>query len=496
MLICNMSKAIIIGSGVAGLASAARLAALGWQVAVFESNDYPGGKLSQFELKGYRFDAGPSLFTLPKLVTEIIEFAGKKVDDYFEFIRCEEACRYFWDDGTRLRAWSDAKAFAHEVEEKLAEPSERVLKYLDESAKLYENTHSLFLESSLHRWQTYLNKEVFSALFNLRSLHLTENLHDINTKRFKNPKLVQLFDRFATYNGSSPFLTPGVMQIIPHLEHNVGTYYPKGGMHAITEALYSLGKDLGVEFHFNSKVDEILLEGRKAIGVKVGGKSFSSDLVVSNADVHPTYRNLLPKQKAPEKILQQERSSSAFIFYWGISKSFQELGLHNIFFSQDYRKEFKAIFSDKSIPSDPTVYLNISSKHTSSDAPESSENWFVMVNTPGDYGQDWASIRECLRRTIIKKINAALNTDIEPFISVEEILDPPQIESKTSSYKGALYGSASNDTMSAFLRHPNFSRKLKGLYFVGGSAHPGGGIPLCLLSARITTEIINQDYAI
>ena len=243
-------------------------------------------------------------------------------------------------------------------------------------------------------------------------------------------------------------------------------------------------------------MDEILLEGRKAIGVKVGGKSFSSDIVVSNADVHPTYRNLLPKQKAPEKILQQERSSSAFIFYWGISKSFQELGLHNIFFSQDYRKEFKAIFSDKSIPSDPTVYLNISSKHTSSDAPESYENWFVMVNTPGDYGQDWASIRESLRRTIIKKINAALNTDIEPFISVEEILDPPQIESKTSSYKGALYGSASNDTMSAFLRHPNFSRKLKGLYFVGGSAHPGGGIPLCLLSARITTEIINQDYAI
>jgi diapolycopene oxygenase len=491
-----MSKAIIIGSGISGLATAVSLATKGWQVLVFESNAYPGGKLSQFEIEGYRFDAGPSLFTLPNLVTEVIESAGKKVGDYFNFVQCEEACRYFWEDGTRLTAWSDSKAFAQEVQDKLNEPSVKVIRYLEESAKLYKNTHSLFLESSLHKWQTYFNKEVFSALFNLHSLHLTENLHAVNAKRFKNPKLVQLFDRFATYNGSSPFLTPGVMQIIPHLEHNVGTFYPKGGMHSITEALFSLVKDLGVEFVFNSKVDEILVNNKQVTGVKVGGKSYLSDLVVSNADVYPTYRQLLPKEKAPEKILKQERSSSAFIFYWGISKSFQELGLHNIFFSNDYRSEFNSIFKEKSIPTDPTIYINISSKETETDAPKDSENWFVMVNTPGDYGQDWEQIRAELRLAVIQKLNGILKTDIEPFIEVEEVLTPPLIESKTSSYKGALYGSASNDAMSAFLRHPNFSRKLKGLYFAGGSAHPGGGIPLCLLSARITTDIINEDYAI
>jgi len=485
-----MSKVIVIGSGIAGLASAIRLASKGWQVLVFEANSYPGGKLSQFELDGYRFDAGPSLFTLPNLVEDVIKSAGKRVEDYFDFDQCKEACRYFWDDGTKLTAWSDPVKFAGEVEEKLSESSNLILKYLEESAALYNNTHTLFLESSLHRWQTYFSKEILSALFNLKSLNLNTNLHDVNQKKFSNPKLIQLFDRFATYNGSSPFLTPGVMQIIPHLEHNIGTFYPKGGMHSITAALYKLGKDLGVEFHFNSKVEEIEVENGKSIGVKVGGKRFASTIVLSNADVFPTYRNLLPNQKAPEKILKQERSSSAYIFYWGISKTFSELGLHNILFSQDYRAEFNAIFQEKSIPIDPTIYINISSKFTKNDAPDSCENWFVMVNTPGDYGQDWEAVRKTLRKKIIEKVNTVLNIDLEPFIVVEEVLSPPLIESKTSSYKGALYGSASNDTMSAFLRHPNFSRKIKGLYFAGGSAHPGGGIPLCLLSAKIATRLI------
>jgi phytoene dehydrogenase-like protein len=207
-------------------------------------------------------------------------------------------------------------------------------------------------------------------------------------------------------------------------------------------------------------------------------------------DVFPTYKNLLKGIKIPRKKLNQERSSSAVIFYWGINRKFEQLDLHNIFFSQDYKAEFDAIFNKKIIGDDFTVYVNITSKNVPTDAPKDAENWFVMINTPADYGQDWEKIKERLREKTIVKLNRMLNVDLNDLIQEEEVLTPPMIQDKTSSHLGALYGSSSNDKMAAFLRHPNFSSSIKNLYFCGGSVHPGGGIPLCLLSAKIATDLI------
>ena len=228
----------------------------------------------------------------------------------------------------------------------------------------------------------------------------------------------------------------------------------------------------------------------KAIGVRIGDKIEEADIIVSNMDIYPTYKKLLPNQKHPEKVLSQERSSAALIFYWGISKEFPELSLHNIFFGDDYHKEFAAIFENKTIYHDPTVYVNITSKETPSDTPQGHENWFVMINVPGDYGQDWEALKKIARLNIINKLSRLLKTDIEPLIVEEMVWDPVAIANDTSSYRGALYGAASNSKFSAFLRHPNFSRKIDNLYFCGGSVHPGGGIPLCLLSAKIVADLI------
>ena len=164
--------------------------------------------------------------------------------------------------------------------------------------------------------------------------------------------------------------------------------------------------------------------------------------------------------------------------------------MHNIFFSQDYQKEFTNLFEHKTLCDDPTVYINITSKEEVGDAPSGCENWFVMVNAPGDYGQDWNKLVAQVRENIINKINRLLGIDIEPLIEVEDVLSPPLIEQRTSSYRGALYGTASNSKFTAFLRHPNFSSRIKQLYCSGGSVHPGGGIPLCLLSAKITSDLI------
>lgn len=489
-----MAQAVVIGSGLAGIATAIRLRNMGWEVAVYEANAYPGGKLSEFSLGEYRFDAGPSLFTLPHLVEELIASSGKNPTDYFRYHKQEEACRYFWNDGTSFTAWSDQEAFAQEAERATGEKASRVLAYLRESAEIHHNTEHLFLRNSLHRWKTYFSPQVLPALLRVHRFHLLSSLHRVNTQRLKSPKMVQLFDRFATYNGSDPYRTPGVMQVIPHLEHNVGTFYPEGGMYQITRSLHQLATDIGVQFHFNSLVQRIDIKEGKASSLVVGGKRMAADLVVSNADVYSTYRHLMPDQAAPEKTLRQERSSSALIFYWGIKKTFPQLGLHNIFFSDHYREEFKAIFQEHTVAEDPTVYVNITSKCTPSDAPGHGENWFVMVNVPGDFGQDWGLLRQQVREQVLKKLSTALEEDIAPLIEVEDVLDPPGIERKTSSFRGSLYGSGSNDRMSAFLRHPNFHRKFSNLYFAGGSAHPGGGIPLVLMSAEITAKLIQEDH--
>ena len=485
-----MTKAIVIGAGIGGLATAIRLAKKGYAVEVFEANDYVGGKLSTFTLGDYRFDAGPSLFTMPQFVDDLFALCGENPTDFFQYNRKEVACHYFWEDGKRLTAYGDTERFVKEVEAELAVPAATLKRYLTRAKKKFDRTRSLFLESSLHKWQTYLRKETLIGIANYFSFEIDTSLNDVNTRQLKEPHLVQFYNRFATYNGSNPYKTPGMMTLVQHLEQHYGTYIPKKGMGEISASLYALAKRMGVGFHLSSPVTEILVENKKAVGVCVNEAKHLADLVVSNMDVVPTYRKLLPNQTQPEKVLSQERSSSAVIFYWGVGKSFSQLDLHNIFFSDDYAAEFAAIFNTKTLYHDPTIYVNITSKDVPADAPEGKENWFVMINAPHDTGQDWKAIAEQLREWVIAKLNRNLETDIAPLIEEEWVMTPDIIAQRTQSYLGALYGASSNDKMAAFLRHPNFSREISNMYFCGGSVHPGGGIPLCLLSAKIVSDLI------
>jgi phytoene dehydrogenase-like protein len=209
-------------------------------------------------------------------------------------------------------------------------------------------------------------------------------------------------------------------------------------------------------------------------------------------DMVTAYKTILKDQSQPKRLLKQPKSSSALIFYWGIKKNFPELDLHNILFSNSYREEFRAIFEKQDLYEDPTVYINITSVHKEDDAPDGCMNWFTMINVPNNQGQDWEDLKTKARTNIIRKINSTLKTDIGSLIQVESILDPISIETKTSSANGALYGNSSNNRYAAFLRHPNYSSKISNLYFCGGSVHPGGGIPLCLLSAKIMSDMVSD----
>ena len=513
-------KAAIIGAGIGGIATAIRLANKGYEVAVFEANSYSGGKLSQFQQGDYRFDAGPSLFTMPQLIGELFELSGKKTTDYFEYIKLPEVCKYFWEDGTRLDVSADINIFAKDAEKNIGEPAEKICNFLKDSALKYEILSGLFLEDSLHKLSTWTSKKAFRGYFNLHKLGIFSTMNEANESYFSTKKAAQLFNRYATYNGSDPYQTPATLNIIPHLEYNIGAFFPKDGMFGITQSLVRLAEDLGVKFHYNSKVEEIIVEEGKTVGIKIRETInerhdeqnssterrpterrptdrrpiliYHSSIVVSNMDVTPTYRKLLPNEKHPNKILNQAKSGSGLIFYWGIKQEFKELGLHNIFFSDDYRTEFEYQFQKKTIYNDPTIYLNITSKYKKNDAPEGCENWFVLVNVPANENQNWDKIIAETRQNVIDKLSRNLGINVANLIENESILDPRSIEFKTSSAQGALYGNSSNNKFAAFLRHANFSSKIKNLYFVGGSVHPGGGIPLALSSAKIVGAMIKD----
>ena len=485
----NPKKAIVIGSGIGGLAVAIRLAKKGYKVTVLEKNSYGGGKLSEVYLDAFRFDKGPSLFTLPNLIDELTALV--EYPKQFNYFKLDTITHYFYEDGTRVNASADISKFAHEIYVKLEEEEVQVYKHLKRSKYYYDTTADLFLTQSLSQIKNFLNLKTFRGIIRAPRLGLTSTMHKKNAATFKNKKTVQLFDRYATYNGSNPYKAPALLNIIPHLEFGQGAFLPQEGMHQITSHLLNLAAFVGVEIQYNATVSEIIIEKDCAIGVKSDDVVFKSDIVISDADIHTIYNRLLPKKYYPRKLLNQEKSSSAYVFYWGIKGSFPALGLHNILFSDNYKREFDCIFNTDKPDVDPTIYINITSKYCKKDAPENSENWFVMVNVPHHQGTVVNYASE-VRKNVIAKVNRMLQVDIEKHIVVESKLDPIDIEKQTSSYGGSLYGNSSNNMFSAFLRHANYSSKIKGLYFVGGSVHPGGGIPLCLLSAKIATQLISD----
>lgn len=490
-----VKKVVVIGAGVAGLATAIRLAVQGFEVAVYEKNATPGGKLTAFNDNGFHFDAGPSLFTQPQNIEALFALANESIADYFSYKTVPVACKYFYENGKTVQAYTNQQMFASEMEQQLGEPAANVTSYLHNASKLYQNVATIFLNFSLHKKSTWLHFRVVKALRSLKFAYLFKSLGNYNT-RFKTEEAQQIFNRFATYNGSNPYKAPAMLSLIPHLEQTEGAFYPTGGMVSITNALYKLALKKGVNFHFNTPVQKIIYTDNQAKGIVVNNNNIMADVVVSNSDVYFTYKHLIGNHKKAQKVLKQERSSSALVFYWGINKTYPQLDLHNIFFTKNYQAEFDHIFKLKRLYNDPTIYINITSKQEQQQAPNGCENWFVMINVPANTHYEPATLIAQAKANILQKLQTMLGDDVSKHIVVEHTLHPQTIEQNTGSYMGSLYGTSSNSKMAAFLRHPNFTSAIKNLYCCGGSVHPGGGIPLCLKSAQIVSDLIKSDVKV
>lgn len=506
-------KIVITGAGIGSLATAVRLSYAGFNVSLFEKNSLPGGKMGEIREKGYRFDTGPSLFTLPELVDNLPGKNGTKL----KYSRLEHISRYFYPDGISFTASGDPDKFIETVAESTGNPANEIREYLSSARSLYELSSPVFIFSAFHRWKKLFTEKNLGLLTGMMKFNPFSSMHRFNTKALSSPKVIQLFDRYATYNGSNPYFAPATLNIIAHLEHNLGAYFPEGGMRQLVDHLWSMAVDNGVKFRFNCEVKEIIVDKSRATGIvytdhgntgemdsdraepggdrgeKVTDKIEHADIVISGGDIFRTWKELLPGIRSPRSIRKPDLSSSAIIFYWGVKKEFKYLNLHNIFFSADYKGEFISLSGrGPTIFNDPTIYIYNSSFMEKSDAPKGCSNLFVMINSRYNKGENWEEQAGEARRIILTRLRERYDLDIEPYIEFEQFATPETIEKTTLSTAGALYGNSSNSITSAFNRHPNFSNKIENLFFTGGSVHPGGGIPLCLASAMIVENEVNE----
>jgi phytoene desaturase len=476
-------KVLVIGAGIAGLAVSCRLAARGHKVTLLEKNDDVGGKISTIKKDGFTWDGGPSFFTNPEELALLFTDCGKNLGDYFRWFELDEACRYFYSD-TVVYGYDTPVALAKEFEKKFSEPKENTLRFLKDVAKLYDSAGQQFLNEPV-TIQSLFSVRTVRNILRLPRHSLGSKLHEMHKRYFKSDRTVQFFDRFATYVGGNPYKTPGMLMAMPHLEHNLGAVQPKGGMRAIIRAVAKLAEELGVVVLMNQEVISVKNEHKKIKNVYTKDTVYTSDIVINAGDVANMYK--MTNLKKYKRHSKKEHSLSGYVQYLGVRGKTDSLYLHNILFSDDYEAETKSLWAGE-VYNDPTIYINNTSLYENRDAPKNCENWFVMVNVPCGFDEEKLEHLQSVVQCKLEKYFPGITSRIK---IQAEALAPSILSEKYRAHKGSIYGLAANSIRGAFLRPKNRDKKIKNLYHVGVTAHPGGGIPLALRSAKIVSEMIN-----
>lgn len=484
----------MIGAGIGGLSAAALMQARGYNVTLLEKNSTPGGKMQQVRADGFRFDTGPSLLTMPFLLEKLFSECGVSLDDYLTLEEPDPVCRYFYPDGTKFDSFSDTDRAVDEISRIAPGDVTAYREFLQYAEELFNKTADPFLYNPLYQLSDLKNLNWIDLL----SIDAFSTVSEEIDRRFKSPYLKQFFKRFTTYNGSSPYQAPATLNVIPHVELNMGGYYVRGGLYTVASSLEKLCIKLGVVIQYNTDVTELITRNRSVTAVRLqDGTQLQASHFISNSDAFDTITKLLQPGSVSAQLREKqesvEPSCSGFVVLLGCNRRWEQLVHHNIFFSSDYRQEFSDIFEKKQFPDDPTIYVANTSYTESNDAPAGGSNLFILVNAPylAD-GQDWKERSIIFRDKVIKSLELFGLDGIENSVQYSKIINPEDFYRLYRSNRGSIYGTSSNSKFSAFIRPRNKLRELENLYLVGGSTHPGGGIPLVIQSAFNAAELFNR----
>lgn len=477
-----MSRVVVVGAGVGGLAAACRLAARGHRVTVLEAAEQVGGKLGTYEREGFRFDTGPSLLTMPEVFRDLFAATGGWPPSLV-LERLDPLIRHRFADGTWLDTSDDLTVLTDRLDAALGVGAGADWRaFLERAGRIWEASRGPFLESPLHGPRT-LASLALRHPGDLATLTPGRTLRALGRRYLRDPRLRVLLDRYATYTGSDPRLAPAALAAIPFIEQQQGGWYVEGGLHRIAEALLQRALDLGVEVRLGTRVSRIL---DPATGVVLAdGSEVSADLVVANTDAAHLYGDLVPSRRASRRLARTTPSLSGFVLLLALRGRSADQAHHTVLFPADYDAELDAVFGSRPVD-DPTVYVCA----PPDGAPNGHETWFVLVNAPRQGPFDWRApgVREGYAERVLK-VMAERGLDVRDRLLWREVRTPADLEDRTGSVGGAIYGSSSNGARAAFLRPANRS-PVPGLFLVGGSSHPGGGLPLVALSARIVSELV------
>ncbi len=487
------TDSIVVGAGISGLAIAALLAKDGHNVTVLEKNSFIGGRASYFSQDGYFFDKGPSWYMMPEVFDNYFALFGKKTSDYYTLKKLQTHYKVFFDSKKTYSITANLKANAKRFEQTEKGAGDKFAQYLAESKFLYEEAMENLVMLDYTSFTQLLNLQVLRHLFRMK---LFTNLHSYVAQYFSNKDLQKIIEFTTVFLGGSPYNTPAFYSLVAHADFNLGIYYPMHGMHEVVRALTGLCRSLGVTIRTNHEVSKIIASDQHITQVVANSKSFNSDVVISSMDYRNFEVSILPEQYQtyPKKYWENKTlSPGAFIIYLGINKKLKRIEHHNLYFHNSWEDHFTKVFDNKEWPENPSYYVHMPSKTDPSVAPPGCEAlMFLVPVAPGL--DDTQKTRTIFGNKIIAHFESITGERISPFIKVKRIFAHQDFIREYRAFSGSAFGLAHTLLQTAIFRPKNKSKKLNNLYYVGQYTNPGVGVPICLLSAQITRNLIHREY--
>jgi phytoene desaturase len=489
-------KTVIIGAGIGGIAAAIFLAQKGFTVEVYEKNANPGGRCGLMIQEGHRFDLGATILLMPSIYRQFFSSLEMDMDKELETTSLEPIYKLFFSDGTTFDFTRNREKMKTQLETIEPGSFKKYDYYVKQGYEFFNSSMNGLLGKNFYHLFQFINLKSILLIIKLK----TWIKHTDYVKRFfKDQHLQKAFTFQNIYVGQNPYRQPAFFSMFPGTEIAEGALFPRGGMHQIVEKLLAKATGLGVRFYYKKPVIEIVTNGNKTEGIRLEDGTFvPADWVIANADLPYVYSRLLPDKRAANRLKKKEYSCSTIVFHWGVDKVYPQLEHHSIFLNEPYKEGMDKIFNDKSLSDNPSFYIHAPVRTDKSAAPENEDTLSVIVpvgHLDEKYVQDWQKIKQSARKAVIRCLKEAGLTDIEEHIKFETCFLPKTWESYCNVTNGSVFGSLSHTIFQmGYFRPHNRHNKYKNLYFVGGSTHPGNGIPLVLLSAKLTSERIILNY--